>query len=75
MAENPQEENHYQILTDFLNLDSNKELISENFVVSKNEVLLAVLKYVRKNTLSNSGLADLCKMIDSFLERPVLFLL
>lgn len=72
MADGPLEEDHYQLLTDFLNLDQNQEVINENFTISRNDVLPAVLKYGRKNTLCNTALADLCKMINSFLVRPII---
>lgn len=35
-------------------------------------MLLALLKFSRKNILINTGFSNLCKMINSFLDHPII---
>jgi len=53
-----------------LQIDDTNETINANFVVNKAEILLAILKFSSEYGLSNSGTADLCKMLNTFVDAP-----
>lgn len=50
--------------------DSNR-IIEANFTVSKVEMLLSILKYSEHFSVANDQTAYLCKMINSFVDRPI----
>lgn len=48
------------------------EILKDKVAVSKGDILLMVLKYAIRHTLTFSALMDLVEMINLFFERPVL---
>ena len=55
-----------------LNANDANVTIQANFIVNKIEILFAILKYCTVYNLPNSAVADLCKMLNSFLDVPII---
>lgn len=52
--------------------DANNEKITERFNVSRNEMMMAILRYANSCFLTNEDTSRLCQMINSFTERPII---
>lgn len=59
-------------LAEMLQEAQSNETINVNFVVSKIEMLLGILKFTHKYTMPNSGISDLCYLFNSFVDQPIL---
>lgn len=69
-SEDPLE--NFENLRQFIQDELNNETVTESFVVNRNEILLAILKLATIHSLSNVATKDICKMINSFLNRRVI---
>lgn len=56
----------------FFNDEDSYNSINASLVVNKPEMLLAILKFSLQYSLPNSGLQDLCKMINCFFNSNIL---
>lgn len=61
----------FQNLFQFLEDKSSNEVVSANLVVSKAEMLLAMLKFSSHYSLPNAAAIDMCKMLNNFFDEPV----
>ncbi|XP_058810626.1 uncharacterized protein LOC131675607 isoform X1 [Phymastichus coffea] len=64
--------NQFEKLTDFLTKDESNETIDSHLVVNVTEIIIAVIVFSKTYSLPHSGVADLFKMINSFLDKPAL---
>lgn len=62
----------FKKLATMLEEDESNETISATWVVNKCEVLLAIFKFALAYALPHSGIADLCRMFNTFLDTPVI---
>lgn len=68
----PPNEQIYAKLFDLLQEDTANLTIIANLVVNKIEILLSILKFAFVYSIPNSGVADLCKMFNSFFDQKLI---
>ncbi|KAL7290560.1 hypothetical protein TKK_0015327 [Trichogramma kaykai] len=67
-----EEESPFAYFQNLLQKDEFNECLNANIIVSKSELLLGILKFSEKYVLSNSAVADLCKLFNTSVGAKIL---